>query len=385
MSSVVFPGLGFQINVRDIAFRVFGWPIHWYGIIIALGFLLAVAFCSRRASRYGVEQDDIIDLLIYAVPLCIIGARLYYVIFYLDLYRNVDGGLDFGRMVRIWDGGLAIYGGIIAAILVLLVFCKKRKLCFLAFADLGSFGMLIGQLVGRWGNFVNVEAYGGPTDLPWRMGIYELVDGTMQYVEVHPTFLYESAWNLLGLLALWWISKKWQKFDGQMFLSYFAWYGVGRAFIEGMRTDSLYLFHTPIRVSQLFGGVTAAIAIVLLVVELFFRKHGLDALYVNQIRMREKPQRTALVYLEGDEACREWVRRMKEEHSAAGDYTEEYALAPGTPQEEVGELIASLRSREDLSQVLTHLEESAEQEADTAREEAAQPENTAEEERPPQE
>ncbi len=385
MGTVAFPGLGLEFQLNRVAFQIGSWPVYWYGIIIAAGFLLAVLYCSRRAHEFGIQQDDIVDMLFFAVPLAIIGARLYYIVFYLDLFRGEDGGLDFGKMVRIWDGGLAIYGGVIASVLTLLVFCRVRKIKFLAFADLGVFGLLIGQAVGRWGNFVNIECYGGPTDLPWRMGIYELVDGTMQYVEVHPTFLYESAWNLLGLLALWWISKKWQKFDGQMFLSYFAWYGVGRAFIEGMRTDSLYLFHTPIRVSQLFGGVTAAIAIVLLVVELFFRKHGLDALYVNQIRMREKPQRTALVYLEGDEACREWVRRMKEEHSAAGDYTEEYALAPGTPQEEVGELIASLRSREDLSQVLTHLEESAEQEADTAREEAAQPENTAEEERPPQE
>ncbi len=284
MSSVVFPGLGFQINVRDIAFRVFGWPIHWYGIIIALGFLLAVAFCSRRASRYGVEQDDIIDLLIYAVPLCIIGARLYYVIFYLDLYRNVDGGLDFGRMVRIWDGGLAIYGGIIAAILVLLVFCKKRKLCFLAFADLGSFGMLIGQLVGRWGNFVNVEAYGGPTDLPWRMGIYDdAVTGVYQYMEVHPTFLYESLWNLLGLLLLIFIVEKRRKFDGQIFLSYMAWYGLGRSWIEGLRTDSLYFFSTGLRVSQVLAIVIFVVATAVLIFQLC-RPHTPEDLWPNRMQ-----------------------------------------------------------------------------------------------------
>ncbi len=284
MSSIVFPGLGFQVNVKDIAFRIFGWPIHWYGIIIALGFLLAVAFCSRRANRYGVEQDDIMDLLIYAVPLCIIGARLYYVIFYLDLYRNADGSLNFGRMVRIWDGGLAIYGGIIVAILVLLVFCKKRKLCFLAFADLGSFGMLIGQLVGRWGNFVNVEAYGGPTDLPWRMGIFDdAVTGVYQYMEVHPTFLYESLWNLLGLLLLIFLVEKRRKFDGQIFLSYMAWYGLGRAWIEGLRTDSLYFFSTGLRVSQVLAIAICVVATAVLVFQLF-RPHGSQDLWPNRLK-----------------------------------------------------------------------------------------------------
>lgn len=297
MSSVVFPGLGFQVNVKDIAFRVFGWPIHWYGIIIALGFLLAVAFCSRRAGRYGVEQDDIIDLLIYAVPLCIIGARLYYVIFYLDLYRNADGSLDFMRMIRIWDGGLAIYGGIIAAILVLWVFCKKRKLCFLAFADLGSFGMLIGQLVGRWGNFVNVEAYGYETTLPWRMGVENVFDSnTNTYLgvqEVHPTFLYESLWNLVGLVLMIWIVKKgWRKFDGQMFCIYLAWYGVGRGWIEGLRRDYLPFFDlsvggVPLRVSQVLAWVSALAAIGFLVYHLAVKQHTPEELYVNQMEAKE--------------------------------------------------------------------------------------------------
>ena len=202
MGTVSFPGLGLELTMNPIAFRVFGWPVHWYGMIIAAGFLLAVVYCSRKAPQFGIRQDDIIDMLFFAVPLSIIGARLYYIIFYLDLYRRPDGSLDFGAMVSIWDGGLAIYGGVIAAVITLLVFCKVRKIKFLAFADLGAYGMLIGQLVGRWGNFVNIEAYGGPTDLPWRMGIYEYVNGSLQYVEVHPTFLYESLWNLVGLVLL---------------------------------------------------------------------------------------------------------------------------------------------------------------------------------------
>lgn len=286
MSTVSFPGLGFAVNVKEIAFRIFNWPIHWYGIIIAAGFLLAVYYCCRKAADYGIEQDDIIDLLIFAVPLCIIGARLYYVIFYLDLYRNPDGSLDFLRMLRIWDGGLAIYGGIIVAILTLLVFCKIKKIPFLAFADVGSFGMLIGQLVGRWGNFVNVEAYGAPTDLPWRMGIYDTVNGVYQYMEVHPTFLYESLWNLVGFLLLALVVAKHRKFDGQIFLGYIAWYGLGRAWIEGLRTDSLYFFSTGLRVSQILALISFVLALAIMIVQLR-RKHDPKELWVNQVKARK--------------------------------------------------------------------------------------------------
>ena len=286
MSTVSFPGLGFAVNVKEIAFRIFNWPIHWYGIIIAAGFLLAVYYCCRKAADYGIEQDDIIDLLIFAVPLCIIGARLYYVIFYLDLYRNPDGSLDFLRMLRIWDGGLAIYGGIIVAILTLLVFCNIKKIPFLAFADVGSFGMLIGQLVGRWGNFVNVEAYGAPTDLPWRMGIYDTVNGVYQYMEVHPTFLYESLWNLVGFLLLALVVAKHRKFDGQIFMGYIAWYGLGRAWIEGLRTDSLYFFSTGLRVSQILALISFVLALAVMIVQLR-RKHDPKELWVNQVKARK--------------------------------------------------------------------------------------------------
>ncbi len=200
--TVLFPGLGLEFHLDRVAFQLFGLPIYWYGVIIACGFLLAVVFCYKMAPRFGVKPDDVIDLLFFAVPLAIIGARLYYIVFYLDLYRTEDGGLDFLEMLDIRDGGLAIYGGVIAAVLTLLVFCRVKKINFFAFADLGAFGLLIGQCIGRWGNFVNVEAYGGPTDLPWRMGIDAYVDGVWQYMEVHPTFLYESLWNLLGFLLL---------------------------------------------------------------------------------------------------------------------------------------------------------------------------------------
>lgn len=297
MNTVSFPGIGFAVNVKQIAFHIFGWPIHWYGIIIALGFLLAVFYCSRKAADYGIVPDDLIDLLIWAVPLCIIGARLYYVIFYLDLYRRADGSLDFQAMIRIWDGGLAIYGGILMAILVLLIFCKVKKISFLAFADLGSFGMLIGQMVGRWGNFVNVEAYGATTNLPWRMGIYDTVNGAYQYLEVHPTFLYESLWNLLGFLLLSLVVARRRKFDGQIFLSYMAWYGLGRAWIEGLRTDSLYFFSSGLRVSQVLAIAFFILAAAALVIQLW-RKHVPEDLWVN----RQKAVRAA-VLAESDSAA----------------------------------------------------------------------------------
>ncbi len=282
MSKVVtFPGLGLEFHVKSIAFSIFGWPIHWYGIIIAAGFLLAVAYCTRVSKRFGIKEDDVLDMLFFAVPLSIIGARLYYVIFYLDLYRRDDGSLDFGAMVRIWDGGLAIYGGVIAAILTLLVFCRVRKLPFLAFADVGVYGLLIGQAVGRWGNFVNVEAYGSETTLPWRMGITEVVNGLSVYKEVHPTFLYESLWNVVGLILLILVARRGRKFDGQIFLGYVIWYGFGRGLIEGLRTDSLYFFSTGIRVSQMLGFASALVAAVVLAV-LWRRSGGPEKLWVNR-------------------------------------------------------------------------------------------------------
>ena len=349
MGTVTFPGLGLEFHLNRVAFHVGSWPVYWYGIIIAAGFLLAVVYCCRVSGRFGIKQDDIIDMLFFAVPLCIIGARLYYIIFYLDLYRREDGTLDFEAMVRIWDGGLAIYGGVIMAVIVLFVFCRVRKIKFLAFADLGVFGMLIGQMIGRWGNFVNIEAYGGPTDLPWRMGIYAYVDGARQYMEVHPTFLYESLWNLLGLVILIQVAKRWRKFDGQMFLSYFAWYGVGRGFIEGLRTDSLYLFDTSIRVSQLFGFVTAAVAIVLLVVNLGFRRHDPAELWVNQ--MKRSCRRVALVYPEGEASAQKWLTEQRKSLEQEFAKVETYALPAGASREDWDELLAALREREDLDEV----------------------------------
>lgn len=282
MNPIVFPGLGLEFHIQRVAFSLFGKDVYWYGVIIALGFLIAVTYCYRQSPLYGVKKDDVIDFILFAAPGGIIGARIYYVLFYPALYHNPDGSFNWGEAVAIWDGGLAIYGGIIAGILILLVFCKVKKIKFLAFADLGSFGLFIGQTAGRWGNFCNQEAYGGPTSLPWRMGL--TVAG--EYIEVHPTFLYESVWNLAGLAIAHFLLRKRRKFDGEVFLFYLSWYGLGRMWIEGLRTDSLYLFGTGVRVSQLIALLSFVAAGAVLAALLIRLKPDPDRLYVNQIAAR---------------------------------------------------------------------------------------------------
>lgn len=280
MTPIVFPGLGLEVTIEPVAFSLFGKDIYWYGIIIACGFLAALAFSCRQAPKLGASADDLLDLMFAAVPSGIIGARVYYVLFYLDLYRDTDGSFNLGRAVAIWDGGLAIYGGILAAVLAAVIFCRVRKRAFWPIADCASYGLLIGQLVGRWGNFVNQEAYGGPCTALWRMGLTK--GGT--YIEVHPTFLYESLWNLAGLAVLYFLVRPRRKFDGQLFLSYILWYGLGRTWIEGMRSDSLYLFGTGIRVSQALAILSALAAAAVIAVQLYRQKKQPRPLWVDRLR-----------------------------------------------------------------------------------------------------
>ena len=257
---ISFPMLGdFSINPPN-SFEVFGFSIYWYGVIIAAGFLLAVLYCMHRCGEFGLNSDNVLDTLIVGTPLAIIGARLYYVVFYFDLYRD-----NLWEIFAIRDGGLAIYGGIIGAIIGLLIVSRWRRFSALAMLDLGCFGMLIGQFVGRWGNFINREAYGAETEIFCRMGLTDPVTGNTIYV--HPTFLYESLWNFLGFVLLHIFSKKFERrFDGQFFLMYVAWYGFGRMLIEGLRTDSLYIPGTAIRVSQLLGALSCAAAVIAFVI-----------------------------------------------------------------------------------------------------------------------
>lgn len=284
MHRVTFPGLGLTIHLDQVAFSVGSFQVYWYGIIIAIGFFLGVLFCCRQSKKFGIQADDIIDMILFAAPGGIIGARLYYIIFNLDLYRKADGSLDLAACVSIHRGGLAIYGGIIAGVLIAWGVAHHKKIPFLALADGCVFGLLIGQIAGRWGNFVNVEAYGGSTELPWRMGI----EKAGEYLEVHPTFLYESLWNLIGFCFLFWLLHRGiRAFDGMYFLLYIAWYGLGRGFIEGLRTDSLYLFSTGIRTSQLVAFLSCAVAVVLLILKL--RTHPKpEDLYVNRKRPTEQ-------------------------------------------------------------------------------------------------
>lgn len=287
---ISFPGLfpNWECNLSPVAINI-GNGIYWYGILICLGLILAVLFCSRQAKKYGLTEDNIYDLIIWEIPLCVIGARLYYVLFYLDLYRNTDGSLNFSRMIAIWDGGLAIYGAVIVAFLVLFLFCKRQKISFGAFADLGVMGLMIGQAVGRWGNFVNREAFGSETALPWRMRLWT---STTEFIEVHPTFLYESLWNLVGLALIVFVISKARTFDGENACFYFIWYGLGRSVIEGLRTDSLYLFDLtlfgePVRVSQALSLSLVVLGFAILVIMKRSHPHGQNALYVTTVEMQQ--------------------------------------------------------------------------------------------------
>ena len=283
---ISFPGLfgDWELNIDPVAIHI-GHGIYWYGIILAFAMLAGLYLCMKQAKHYGLTEDNIMDMVLWAVPCCIIGARFYYVLFYLDLYRNTDGSLDWGAMFRIWDGGLAIYGAVIAGVLVALVYTKRHKLPFFAMGDVAVMGLLLGQIIGRWANFINREAFGGETTLPWRMKLW-----VSQYtsIEVHPTFFYESFWNLIGLLLIVFIVSKGRRFDGENTWFYFLWYGLGRSWIEGLRTDSLYLFNWElfgqrIRVSQALSIVMAAVAAFMLVYNIAIKKRSPEGLWVNRV------------------------------------------------------------------------------------------------------
>ena len=278
MGAITFPNLGISVSPSRVAFNVLGKDIYWYGIIIAAGFLLAVIYAMRRAPSFGLTEDNILDMLFVAVPLAIVCARLYYCIFYWDLYRDNPIAI-----LYVWEGGLAIYGGVIGAVIGVAIFCRVKKLPIGPLLDVGSLGLLIGQMIGRWGNFMNREAHGAVTDGFFKMGIADAAGNVTYY---QPTFLYESVWNLVGFVALHFYSKR-RKFDGEVFLLYLAWYGLGRAWIEGLRTDSLYLFNTGIRVSQLLAALSCVAAIAVLVYVRVVRKPQPEKLYVNRIAQDE--------------------------------------------------------------------------------------------------
>ncbi len=278
-SVISFPMLGNLSLDPPSYFTVFGQPIYFYGVLIALGFALAILYCSKHAPDFGIESDDFLDLMLWLTPLSIVGARLYVVIF-----RWADYAAGPKQILALREGGLAIYGGIIAGVLVIVFVCRHKKIPIPAMLDLAVFGLLIGQILGRWGNFMNREAFGAETAIFCRMGLTDRAGNT---IYVHPTFLYESLWNLIGLLFLIRFSRSGRRrYDGQCALLYFFWYGLGRAWIEGLRTDSLYLGSTGIRVSQLLSLVLAVLTGLLLLRQ-SRRPHPPEALFVMRAKEKE--------------------------------------------------------------------------------------------------
>ena len=269
-TEISFPGIGLTINPERYI-EIGSMKIYFYGLIIALGLILAVVYALRRKEAFGIREDDLMDGVLWVTPFAILCARAYYVIFRWSEQYAADPI----SALYIWKGGLAIYGGVIGAVIGIIVFCRVRKVKIAAVLDLVSLGFLIGQTMGRWGNFFNREAFGAETDLPWRMGLLNTAGET---IYVHPTFLYESLWNLIGLAILHFASKR-RRYDGQIALGYAAWYGLGRAMIEGLRTDSLYW--GPFRVSQLLAAVSCAAAVAVLLWN-HFRPQDPAMLYVNQ-------------------------------------------------------------------------------------------------------
>ena len=260
---VQFPNLGISVEINPVALQFGDFKIYWYGILIGIGFLLAILYGFSSCKKMNINKDHLFDAIIAGLIGGIIGARLYYVIFYPgDKYLQNPM-----EVFNIKEGGLGIYGGIIGGLLCGALVAKWRKMRVFAVLDVASLGYLIGQCIGRWGNFVNQEAFGCATDLPW--GMYS--DRTAEEVvgNVHPCFLYESLLCLLGFILLHFFTRHLRRYDGQTFLLYIVWYGVTRFFIEGLRTDSLLLPGIDLRVSQVLAAVSALVAIALLIV---FRK-----------------------------------------------------------------------------------------------------------------
>ncbi len=254
---ISFPGLGLEFKVNRIAFSIGSIDIYWYAVIIAIGFALALVFAFKNFKRFGIDSDRAIDVIFFAVIFGIIGARLYFVAFQWDNYKD-----NLLEILNIRGGGLGFYGGIIGGLIGLLIGCKVRSQNALAFLDVAGGALLIGQGIGRWGNFVNSEAFGSNTNLIWGMTSPKIASYIERHsdevmgavmdpnVPVHPTFLYESIWCAIGLIVFCYVMKK-RKFDGQMLLFYLGWNGFGRMIIESLRTDSLMI--GPFRISQLLG------------------------------------------------------------------------------------------------------------------------------------
>ncbi len=308
--NVEFPGLGLSFEIRTWAFEVFGIPIYWYGIIIALAFLTAIVLGIKSCRKYNIEPDTILDLVLYAAPAAIIGARLYYVI----LNWGYFGG-DLKAIFDLRSGGLAIYGAVIAAIFVAWLYCRKKKINFLHLADFAVPYLVLGQGIGRWGNFVNQEAFGYETTLPWRMNgdvvnkdiLSRVGDIDLTKWGAHPTFLYESLWDIGVFLFLLYYRKK-KKVNGEVLCLYFILYGIGRFFIESLRTDSLMLGQ--LRASRLLSLVLVVAFIGVLI-------------YLRTKKNRQKEESDTQVKSEYSDLLEQMRREEEEIKATAEDDTQE--------------------------------------------------------------
>ena len=279
-----FAGLGLKIN-PPAGFSIGSFEVRLYGIMLALGLVLAVVYAMGRKEQFGLSEDDLLDGVLWIAPFSIICARIYYCAFEWEMYKA-----DPISVLYIWEGGIAIYGAVIGAAIGVFIHCKFiKKISVLSVLDIVALGFMIGQILGRWGNFFNREAHGGVTDSFLRMGLLNPITETGEYY--HPTFLYESLWNLVGFILLHFLSKK-RKYDGQIALMYVAWYGLGRAMIEGLRTDSLWWGN--FRVSQVLAAVTCLAAVIALIV-LAFRPHDPANLFANKLAAQKAAVETEAV------------------------------------------------------------------------------------------
>ena len=363
---VTFPKLGLEFFVNSTAFSIGSFEVKWYGIIIALGLLLAVFYAMKRAPYFGLDTDKLMDAVIVGVICAVVGARLYYVAFTWDYFKDdpIKIITDFHQ------GGLAIYGGIIGGLVGGGLVAWKKKINVLACLDLAALGFLIGQGMGRWGNFMNQEAFGTPTDLPWGM-----VSQNTGGIAVHPCFLYESLWCLLGFVLLHFFSKKLQSYKGQIFFMYLVWYGFERMLVEGLRTDSLYLpfniFGFTPRVSQVLSALLVLAGVVLLVI-FRNRKDMFGAMIIdgkmvsNKVKdevrdeikaLNEKGIKAtlAVVIVGDDPASRVYVNNKKKACEYTGIESLEFALSGDTTQDELLKLVDELNKREDVNGILVQL------------------------------
>lgn len=293
ISKISFPGLGIdEFSVNSEAFSIFGVSVAWYAVIITIGMVCAFLYAWQQSKKIGLTFDDICDFALWTIPIGVIGARLYYVLTSLERFET------FADVINIRNGGLAIYGGIIAGAATVFTVSQIKKINFLALADCVAPGVLLAQGIGRWGNFMNGEAFGGETESFIRMGIQNVVSyytfETTEMVYVHPTFLYESLWNLLGVLLVYLYARfLHKKYDGELFIMIFGWYGLGRMFIEGLRTDSLYseIFGLEFRTSQVLAAVIFAVCLAFYIY--FLIKKPNKPFYFREVTKEEKDDKKA--------------------------------------------------------------------------------------------